>query len=157
VQTPQHAESIILLESGAEVCIAPLSRVTFLDGKTVRLDHGRAYFDIAKQESGFHVVLPHGAVKVLGTAFHISVAQGRSTVIVTRGVVQVFNANAAEKVFSGMESVIAPSLRPSAPRPSTRILAQTRWVNQVRENRNQEELRKYYPSLAAPKPKETPS
>ncbi|MBN2327444.1 MAG: FecR domain-containing protein [Candidatus Omnitrophica bacterium] len=155
VQTPQNSESIVLLESGAEICIAPLSRVTFLDEKTVRLDHGRAYFDIAKQESGFQVLLPQGAVKVLGTAFHISVAQGRSAVIVTRGVVQVSNANAAEKVFSGMECNIAPSLRPSTPKPSTRILAQTRWVNQVREDRNQEELRKYYPSLAAPKPKES--
>ena len=157
VQTPQNAESIVRLESGAEVCVAPLSRVTFVDAHTVRLDHGKAYFDISKQKSGFVVQLPQGDVVVLGTAFQISVHQVESTVMVTRGIVRVSNINTSVRVESGMESVVAAGRTPTKPQriQSQRLLSTTRWVGQMRERHNQEELRKYYPSLAAPTPKES--
>ncbi len=157
VQTPQNAESIIRLYSGSEICVASLSRVTFIDKRTVRVDHGKAYFDISKQKSGFIVQLPQGEVKVLGTAFLVSIAQGKATVTVTRGTVQVMNGNASVQVESGMESIVASNQRPTIPRAvqPQKMNAATRWISQIWDLRNQEELRKYYPSLAAPTPKES--
>lgn len=154
VQTPQNAESIVLLKSGAEVSVAPLSRVTFIDRRTVRVDRGKAFFDLPKQKGGFVVQLPQGEARVLGTAFEVSVSPERSTVTVARGVVQVSNVDASVRVERDMESVVALGQRPAVPRKTQRLAQIAAWVSTIQEQRNQEELRKYYPSLAAPTPKE---
>lgn len=154
VQTLQDSESIVLLESGAEICVAPLSRVTFVDKHSVRVDHGKAYFDISRQKSGFTVMLPQGEARVLGTAFEISVARGQATVTVARGVVQVSNNGASVRVEKDMESIVVLGQRPAVPQRTQRLPQIAAWVNRMQEQRNQEELRKYYPSLAAPTPKE---
>ncbi len=151
VQTTQGAESIVHLKSGAEICVAPLSQVTFMGRKNVRIDRGKAFFNIPKQKSGFIVQLPSGMVRVLGTAFEISVARGTSTVKVTRGVVEVLSGQASVKVAMGMKSMVQPLKNPTAP-ASVNLSNTVRWVNDIHQRRNQEELRIYYPSLAAPTP-----
>jgi len=151
VQTTQGAESIVQLKSGAEVCVAPLSQVTFIGRKNVRIDRGKAFFNIPKQKSGFIVQLPSGMVRVLGTAFEISVVRGTSTVKVTRGVVEVLNGKATVNVTMGMKSMVQPLKNPTDP-ASVNLSNTVRWVNDIHQRRNQEELRIYYPSLAAPTP-----
>ncbi len=152
LHTPIDTESVVLLESGAEVCVAPRSRLTFIGKRTVRVELGRAYFDMPKQKHGFDVLLPNGTVRVLGTAFAVEVTKDETVVTVTRGLVEVDNERAKVSVRSGNKSVLKPNQTPTMEQ-AKRIRQTIRWVTALREKRNQEELRTYYPSLAAPTPK----
>jgi len=153
VQTPQYAKGIIQLKSGVEICVDQQSRLTLIDPRTVRMDRGNAYFDIPPQEKSFQVILPSGEVQVLGTAFAISIAEDGSVVTVTRGKVRVTQGRRAVQVNAGMEGVVRPSGRPEI-REAQRMEQTLRWVSKIREQRNQDELRYYYPSLAVPTPVE---
>ncbi|MFB3788478.1 MAG: FecR domain-containing protein [bacterium] len=153
VQTPQYAKGIVQLKNGVEICVEQQSRLTLLDPRTVRMDRGTAYFDIPPQEKSFQVILPSGEVQVLGTAFAISIAEDGSVVTVTRGKVRVSSGARAIQVDAGKEGVVRPSGRPEI-REAQRLAQTMRWVSQIREQRNQEELRYYYPSLAVPTPLE---
>ena len=52
-----------------------------------------------------------------------------------------------------MEGVVRPSGRPEI-REAQRMEQTLRWVSKIREQRNQDELRYYYPSLVVPTPVE---
>lgn len=153
LQTPSDSESIVHLESGAEVCIAPLSRLTFIDERTVRVDVGSVYFDMPKQKSGFEVQVPNGTVRVLGTAFGVEINKENNTITVTRGLVEVTNQLATVHVQPGNESVLVHNKPPSVAK-ATRIRQTVHWVADLRDRQILEELRTYYPSLAAPTPRE---
>jgi len=151
LQTPQYARGIVQLKNGVEICLDQQSRLTLADPRTVQMDRGTAYFDIPPQEKSFRVILPSGEIQVLGTAFAVTITENESVVTVTRGKVRVTEGGRSIQVASGMEGVIRPAVKPEI-REARRLEQTVRWVSRIREQRNQDELRYYYPSLAAPTP-----
>lgn len=153
IQTALESRSIVHLEGHSEVLVGARSRLVFIGPRTVKLELGRAYFDIHPGRKDFEVLTPNGEVMVLGTAFAVEVEARQTRVTVTRGVVQVSSQDQKAKVTSGRESVLARQAPPVL-RDAQRIQSTIRWVENLREERNEEELRMYYPSLAAPERRE---
>lgn len=57
------------------------AQVILLDARTLRLDHGSAYFEVTSEAGqGFTVVTPHQRIVDLGTAFGIDTREDRSEV-----------------------------------------------------------------------------
>ncbi len=151
LQTTSDSESILYLESHCEIVLAPRSRITLIDKHNVRLDLGKAFFDVSPGDHQFKVEVPHGTIRVLGTAFSIEAARNISRVTVARGVVQVNDGQQTSRVSQGQESMMWPQ-KAMKIRPAQNIQSTFRWVNKIRDRYNQEELRTYYPSLAVPTP-----
>lgn len=153
VQTARDAESVLTLEDGTEVLVGSLTHLVLEGPRHVRVERGRAYFDIPKGGGGFKVRVPRGEVAVLGTAFEVRVEPDETVVTVTDGVVQLSGGGASVKAPAGNEGILA---RGSAPklRPVRSLQPTERWVSSIRKRRNIEELKTYYPSLAPP---ETPA
>lgn len=149
LQTTAQSRSVVQLESGAEVYVDERSRLTFLDSRTVELHVGRAYFDIPKSGGGFRIRLPQGEVSVLGTAFFVEYGQGGGRVTVTRGTVEVTNRGDRVLVEEGQETALDENKRLTA-RLSARNVERVRWLRELQRARDKEELKRYFPSLAAP-------
>lgn len=156
LQTPENTHTIINLENGAQLSIAPLSRVTIVNANTVHVDRGKVYFDIPPQHDKFYIEMPYGNVEVLGTAFVVEVDAQSNKVAVTRGAVRVTQMRSGAFVLNqGVEGILTIDRKP-VQRTIQNIQSVTRWVQKLHEERNSEELRQYYPSLAAPTPSGKP-
>ncbi len=152
IQTARDAESILNLEGGAEISIGSQSDVVIENARTVRINRGRVFFNIAKGKGKFRALLPEGEALVLGTSFAVDVEQGQSVVTVLEGLVQVSNGNQQTLVKPGFEGILKHQSCPIA-QQAQRIKATARWISALKIRRNKEELRTYFPSLAAPEKK----
>ncbi|RJP30157.1 MAG: hypothetical protein C4527_10075 [Candidatus Omnitrophota bacterium] len=147
IQTAQGAESIVKLKGGTEILISSLSRIAIDDARTVHLEHGKAFFDVLKGQGQFKIHVPDGEILVLGTAFAVEVNPEGTIVTVTRGSVQISGANQSQKINGGYEGILRRNTPPVM--REAQLLQQThRWVGSLRNRRSEEELLKYYPSLA---------
>lgn len=151
IQTPQQASTIIALENETELVIAPLSRVVIEDERNIRVERGKAYFDITPGHGEFHVTVPDGTVQVLGTAFEVSVEEGQSNITVTRGLVEITNGSQGLRVEGGQAGTLKRFETPIV-KPVPSLIPTMRWVVQMRELKTEDDIRTYYPSLAAPTP-----
>jgi len=150
IQTAADAESIVHLKGGSEVFIDSRSRVAFVDNRTVRMELGRAYFDVAPNRKTFEITTPNGAIAVLGTAFCVEVNGGETVVTVTRGTVQLSNNAGLVRIAKGGEGIVNHNKQPIL-REAQRMNQTIKWVSSLLEKRNEEDLRTYYPSLAPPR------
>jgi len=149
LQTAKDAEVILTLKGGTEVLVASMSRMVLSDARTVKLDRGCAYFDIPKGQGRFQVITPDGTVQVLGTAFSVNVGKEESVVTVLDGVVQVMAGTQNLRVARGFEGVFNRQAQASSRRAELNR-QMVRWISSLRIKRNEDELRRYYPSLAGP-------
>ncbi len=149
IQVPQRANCILRLEGGAQVMIASLSRVIIHDSRSVEIQKGKAYFDIPSGRGDFQVQVPEGTVQVLGTAFEISVDNEGSEVTVTRGLVQLSNGLQQKMVNPGQVGIFTfdQNINIQQAQSMNEVL---QWIKNLQDEKNQSDLRKYYPSLAVP-------
>ncbi|MEW6238531.1 MAG: FecR family protein [Candidatus Omnitrophota bacterium] len=152
IQTAADAESIVRLKGGSEVFVDSRSRVAFVDNRTVRLELGRAYFDVAPNRKPFEITTPNGAIAVLGTAFAVDVNGDETVVTVTRGTVQLSNSAGLVRIAKGGEGIANQNKQPIL-REAQRMNQTIKWISSLLEKRNEEDLRTYYPSLAPPRPR----
>ena len=76
-----HGVAELNLPHDVRAVIQAPAQVMLLDARTLRLDHGSAYFEVASGAGqGFTVVTPHQRIVDLGTAFGIDVRPGRANV-----------------------------------------------------------------------------
>lgn len=149
LQTTTDAQSVIELDNGVRVYVDARSRLQFNGPKQIALHVGRAYFDVPKGTDGFTVTLPHGEVRVIGTAFAIEIKPENSQVTVSRGVVEVSNQDEHTVVRQGNETRLAKNGLPAiqqVPQINTRI----NWVAKLHKDWNEQDMKRYFPSLAAP-------
>ena len=76
-----HGAVEVLLPYDVRAVVEGPAAMTLLDDRTLKLDHGRAYFKVASEEGrGFTVVTPHQRIVDLGTAFGVDLRSGREDV-----------------------------------------------------------------------------
>ncbi|MDP8245608.1 MAG: FecR family protein [Candidatus Hinthialibacter antarcticus] len=148
IQTTTESQTIVELDNGVIAYVDARSRLTLLSPKKVALHVGRVYFDVPKGGKGFEVALPHGEVRVLGTAFSIEISPESSEVMVARGVVEVANQQEKVMVRQGYQSSLAKS--GLLPIQRYRDNKQFQWANDLHQDWDKEEMKRYFPSLAAP-------
>lgn len=151
VQTTRNADCVLSLKKGTEVLVASMSRVVVISPRHVRVDRGKAYFDVTPGRGEFTVEIPGGSVQVLGTSFEVSVDDNQSKVTVTNGKVKVSNERAFITVNPGQSGTIQ-SMGAPVVQDVPNLNPVMRWVNDLRTQKNQNDLRTYYPSLAVPVP-----
>lgn len=92
------------LEDGSEILLETQSVITQTAFRNINLQ-GKAYFDIAKNpEIPFVIVLNHGLVTVLGTAFNINTSPQKTSIVVTEGKVKI-NYNNKEYTLSAGDGI----------------------------------------------------
>jgi transmembrane sensor len=103
----------IMLEDGSKVTLGARSRVSaqFSDSlRIVTLVEGEAYFDVEKDPARpFYVKAGDRLVRVVGTEFNVRTDEGRVSVTVAEGVVQVMqgsNPEAAEQKLPEIEKAV---------------------------------------------------
>ena len=105
------------LADGSSVDINTASRIAVNYGqhrRAVALDHGEAWFDVAKDRARPFVVSA-GAVRVraVGTAFSVRRREGDVQVVVTEGVVEVWREDGLDRapvrVAAGAQAVLTPN------------------------------------------------
>lgn len=148
VQTTTESQTIVKLKNGVIAYVDARSRMTLVNPRKIELHVGRAYFDVPKSGKGFEVVMPHGEVRVLGTAFSIEIKPENSKIIVARGVVEVSNQEERVMVRQGYQSELAKSGLPSL--IAFQGNSNFQWVTQLHKEWDKEEMKRYFPSLAAP-------
>lgn len=148
IQTTTESQTIVELENGVIAYVDARSRMTLLSPKKIELHVGRVYFDVPKGGKGFEVALPHGEVRVLGTAFSIEISPESSEVMVARGVVEVANQQEQVMVRQGYQSALARSGRPALKQFQDNT--QFQWASDLHRDWDKEEMKRYFPSLAAP-------
>ncbi len=148
VQTTTESQTIIVLDNGVIAYVDARSRLTLHSPKEVELHIGRVYFDVPKSGKGFTVGLPHGEVRVLGTAFSIETSPQASNISVARGVVEVSNHQEQVIVRQGYRSALARSGLPAVKQFHGN--RQFQWTRDLHSDWDREEMKRYFPSLAAP-------
>jgi len=74
----QHGAVELALPHKVRALVEGPAAMTLLDERTLQLDHGRAFFEVASEEGhGFTVVTPHQRIVDLGTAFGVDLQPGR--------------------------------------------------------------------------------
>ncbi len=147
VHTPQGSNCSIQLEAGTNVLVSSLSRIEVQDNRRVRVQRGKAYFDITPGKGKFSVQVPEGEIRVLGTAFTVNVEDDKSLVVVERGLVELHADGRSIQVRPKQEGALTPNRAPSV-NTVDRMEQRLRWVSRLREEKNKDDLRTYYPSLA---------
>ncbi|MBI1390675.1 MAG: hypothetical protein GC154_19770 [bacterium] len=153
IQTASAAQSVISLESGVHISLDSRSRITFNNAGEIALHMGRVYFDVPAGASGFKVNLPQGDVRVIGTSFSIEVTRDGDSILVTRGVVQVANSIDSKLVRQGNLSTLQKNAAPSVT-PAPDVAAKVAWVRKLNDEWDKEDMKRYFPSLAAPEKSE---
>lgn len=89
----------VALADGSRMIVNAVSRVSvhFNDReRAISLDHGEAFFDVAKEVSRPFIVRTRGAeVRAVGTKFSVRRINGETEVVVTHGIVQVVRGGSA--------------------------------------------------------------
>lgn len=76
-----HGVAELDLPHDVRAVVQAPARATLIDARTLRLDHGSAFFEVSSPEGkGFTVVTPHQRIVDLGTAFGIEAPAGRREV-----------------------------------------------------------------------------
>lgn len=90
-ETDETSGAVLGLEDGTQVRLFENSSLTITSSRSVRLERGSAYFEVTHNGDRFRVKTPEGWITVMGTAFGVSVENGRTAVTVINGMVQVEN------------------------------------------------------------------
>lgn len=151
-RTATDGEAIMTLSDKSEIYLASFSAMSLPGHRAAVLQSGMAWFEVARGEVQFTVEIPaYGSVRVLGTSFGIIIDtnNGECSVTVGAGRVVVENAGGRQALSSGEEAAITLGGNPvkRRPRQLARMLA---FRDRLIRNRNEYELKKYYPSLAPP-------
>lgn len=124
------------LRDGSLAVVNTDSRLAFDIGerrRTVRMSRGEAWFDVAKDPARpFTVALGYVRVQAVGTAFSVRVFETGVEVVVTEGVVALWNVRsdrklvslrAGERAFSPSEPLEAPTVSQIGEARAQRLLA----------------------------------
>ncbi|MFU8892724.1 MAG: FecR domain-containing protein [Luteolibacter sp.] len=77
--TLEHGVAEIELPHDVRAVVTAPATLTLTDARTIRLDHGQAYFEVrSAQGQGFTVVTPHQKIVDLGTAFGVVTRHGEN-------------------------------------------------------------------------------
>lgn len=111
--TVKFADGTILhLEPGTEISIQPVTKPPRPGGKQLKLISGSLSADVAKQPEGLPLLIEtlHALVTVIGTEFDLSVETNQTALEVTRGLVKMTGAGAAQpvSVAAGEFAVASP-------------------------------------------------
>jgi len=91
-ETGSGEGAVLGLRDGSRISLLERSSLTIISGREIALNSGHACFDITHNGERFRVKTPDGLITVMGTLFGVAVDQGRTTVTVINGLVQVENA-----------------------------------------------------------------
>ncbi len=116
VFTTESTESeTVRLPDGTLVRLGPSSRLVVTSERSVELS-GLAFFAVEHNpESPFDVVLPTGAVRVLGTRFEVRATTDSARVAVIEGHVEVQGVSEAVELRSGEATAVARGGEPVRP------------------------------------------
>ncbi|HPO07150.1 MAG TPA: FecR family protein [bacterium] len=152
VRTATDGEAIVTLSDHSSVYLGTFSEVSFSRERHVELKSGMAWFEVKPGETEFTIEIPsYGSVRVLGTSFGIYVDSNADecSVAVAGGRVVVDGQEGRAVLSDGEEAAISSGRGPVKRSPQhLRELLDLR--EKLVEKRNEYDLKKYYPSLAAP-------
>ncbi len=156
LRTATDAEGILTLSDRSEVYLASFSELAVQEERHVELRSGMAWFEVARDEERFTVDIPvYGQVTVLGTSFGVEVDYDTNTCVVSvaGGRVKVESSGGQEILSRGEEAVITLGKTP-VKRPPQKLAKMVAFRERLIRERNEHDLKKYYPSLA-PSSKQT--
>ncbi len=152
VRTATDAEAIMTLSDNSEVYLASFSELAVQEDRHIELRSGMAWFEVARGEKRFTVDVPsYGEVTVLGTSFGVEVDYERSQCVVSvaGGRVKVESSAGRQILSAGEEAAILLGKAPIK-QPPRKLAKMVAFRERLIRKRNERDLKKYYPSLAAP-------
>jgi ferric-dicitrate binding protein FerR (iron transport regulator) len=106
---PAGARVRLRLTSSSELTITEQAELHLHDAQRLTLDRGRAEASVAPRAPGvppFSISTPHGATRVLGTTFTVSVSAEQTVVLVSHGRVNVERADGASVAANAGERAV---------------------------------------------------
>lgn len=88
-ETGEGMRMMLALAGPTRVKLDENTRIKVTDARRVSVENGAIWLDVAQTGSLFKVITPAGLVTVFGTVFSVQVKDGRMTVTVEEGLVQV--------------------------------------------------------------------
>ncbi|MFH1740859.1 MAG: FecR family protein [bacterium] len=151
LRTATDGEAVMTLSDKSEVFVASFSEISIQESRHVEIRSGMAWFEVTPDDTQFTVEIPsYGRVRVLGTSFGIQVdpKSGECSIAVGTGRVVVEGEKKHQVLSGGEEVAILLGKNPvkCTPRQLGNML---NFRDQLVRKRNEYDLKKYYPSLAA--------
>lgn len=133
-ETPERGFLMLRLAGNTDVKLNESSRVTVLDERNIRVEQGQALLNVGKMpDRNFRVSTPFSNVIVFGTTFDVRVDNGRTSVAVQEGKVQVERSDNQAmfcEVLPGSQVEVSSDsavLKPSA----ADVARITRWAERI--------------------------
>lgn len=111
--TSMDSTLMLALTGGTELKINEDSRVKVEGDRRIAIEAGRVWLHVSKDDAGFHISTPTGAIRVFGTTFEVSVDPDRTLVTVKEGEVQVENDMAFSVLKPGQQASLVLGQRPT--------------------------------------------
>jgi ferric-dicitrate binding protein FerR (iron transport regulator) len=140
------------LSDRSEIYLASFSAMSLTGHRAVELQSGMAWFEVTRGDVQFTVEIPsYGSVRALGTSFGIILDPDgdECSIAVASGRVIVENKEGRQILSSGEEAGIALGRNP-VKHEAQRLARMLAFRDRLVRDRNEYELKKYYPSLAPP-------
>lgn len=111
-ETGPDAALMLALAGQSRVKVDAGTRIKVHSDRAMRVERGRAWFNIGRDERLFRVTTPNGDVTVFGTTFEVRVENGRTVVTVRDGRVMAENGTAFIELTGDEQSVLTAGARP---------------------------------------------
>lgn len=114
-ETAEGTQMMLSLRGPTVLKLDENTRVKVTDSRQVSVDYGTIWLDVAQDGSLFKVITPAGLVTVFGTVFSVQVKDGRTTVTVERGHVQVESGEYLYQLRRNQQVVVSLTEAPIGP------------------------------------------
>ncbi|GMV94701.1 MAG: hypothetical protein AMXMBFR82_44790 [Candidatus Hydrogenedentota bacterium] len=114
-ETADGTQMMLSLTGPTVVKLDENTRVKVSDARRLSVDHGTIWLDVAQDGSLFKVITPAGLVTVFGTVFSVRVAEGRTTVTVESGHVQVESGEHLYQLQANQQVIVSLYEDPKGP------------------------------------------
>ena len=136
LKTDANARLLFGLTGPSHATLYENSSVQIVNHRDLVLEKGRIFLDVHRESRHFKVTTPHGAVRVLGTSFHVHARPERTEVTVVNGEVLVENDKSFALLTRGDQAVFQKGDTPQV-------------LNMVHAYRYLEEARSVLPNAVA--------
>lgn len=104
LETDSHGKLLLGLKGPSHLAVYPNSSVRIETDRKVTMDRGSMFLDVFKDVRRFTINTPHGCVTVMGTSFHIQIADQSTEVSVVDGDVLVENDRSFARLIGGKKA-----------------------------------------------------
>lgn len=114
-ETAEGTQMMLSLAGPTVVKLDENTRLKVSDARRLSLERGTIWLDVGKDGSLFKVITPAGLVTVFGTIFSVQVSEGRTTVTVESGHVQVESGEHLYQLHRNQQVVVSLTEEPIGP------------------------------------------